>query len=204
MLEGAMEETTPEQYLAEFQTNVFGIINVTRGVLPLMRAQRSGVIAKFGSIGSWCGVAGAGLYASTKWAISGLTESLREEVQEFGIKVVVIEPGCFRPGFLNVGVRVEANPLKEYGGTAARRNRDLMNERVGNQPGDVSKRPEIIVDVLTGTEIAKGNEVPLRLPLGTDAYVAIKEKCNHTLALLEEWKEVMCSTDYEISNRSPS
>jgi hypothetical protein len=69
---------------------------------------------------------------------------------------------------------------------------------VEGMPGDVSKGAEIIVDVLTGTGVAEGKVMPLRLPLGTDAYAIIKEKCESSIALLEEWKEVMCSTDYEI------
>lgn len=80
----------PKETFDAFNVNVFGMLNVTRAVLPYMRAQKSGVIAHFGSVGSWGGAPAAGIYSSTKWAISGVTESLYPELAPFGINVVVI------------------------------------------------------------------------------------------------------------------
>lgn len=117
ILEGAIEKCTPEETFQQFNTNVFGTMNVARAVLPYMRAQYSGVVANFGSIGSWRGAPGAGLYETSKWAVSGLSESMKTVLEEFGIKTVVIEPGYFRSGFLNDGARVKARHMDEYRGT---------------------------------------------------------------------------------------
>jgi NAD(P)-dependent dehydrogenase (short-subunit alcohol dehydrogenase family) len=161
-----------------------------------MRAQKSGGIAHFGSVGSWGGAPAAGLYNSSKWAISGVTEALKPEVAPFGIEVTVVEPGYFRTGFLNAGAKVQSQiRLKEYDETAAGQIRAVFEERAAKQQGDIEKGCKVIVDVLTK---ASGKEVPLRLPLGPDAYETIKAKCDSTKELLEEWKDVTCSTDHEV------
>ena len=175
--------------------NVFGILNVTRAVLPYMRAQKSGAIAQFGSIGSWRGGPAGGIYAGTKWAISGLTESLRAEVAPFGIDVCCIEPGYFRTGFLNPGARtLTESQIQEYSDTAVGNARKMFETRDNKQLGDVEKGVKVIFDTLTKSN---GKAVPIRLVLGSDGYQVIKGKCDDTLALLEEWKEVICSTDHE-------
>lgn len=90
---GGLEELTPEETQAQFNTNVFGLLNTTRAFLPYMRKARSGVIANFSSVGAWRGVSGVGLYCASKWCVSGLSETMTQELAEFGIKVVCIEPG---------------------------------------------------------------------------------------------------------------
>jgi NAD(P)-dependent dehydrogenase (short-subunit alcohol dehydrogenase family) len=198
ILEGAIEECTPEETFQQFNTNVFGTMNVARAVLPYMRAQHSGVIANFGSIGSWRGTPGAGLYETSKWAVSGLSESMRPELEEFGIKAVVIEPGHFRSGFLNYEARVQARHMDEYRGTEAEKHRRALARIDNTQPGDVAKGAERIVDVLTKSGSAEGrDDIPLRLPLGTDAYTIIKGKCESTIKLLDDWKEVICDLDHD-------
>ncbi|KAK3701321.1 hypothetical protein LTR37_015542 [Vermiconidia calcicola] len=194
VLEGAVEEASPKETYDQFNVNVFGVLNVTRAVLPYMRQQRSGVIAHFGSLGSWTGGPAGGLYCATKWAISGVTEGLRAEVAPFGIEVCCIEPGYFRTGFLNPGARVTTETrLKEYDETAVGEVRKVFNQTDNNQLGDVEKGCRVIFEVLT----KKGRkEVPIRLVLGSDCYEVIKGKCDSTKELLEEWKEVACSTDH--------
>jgi NAD(P)-dependent dehydrogenase (short-subunit alcohol dehydrogenase family) len=193
---GAVEECTPEETYDQFNTNVFGTLNVIRAVLPYMRAQHSGIIANFGSLTSWGGGARFGLYCSSKWAVSGLTESLRPELEGFGITAALIEPGYFRSGILNVGATVIARAMKEYEGSPSAMAREAARSVDNNQPGDVRKGAEVIVDTLMKSDVVGGKEIPLRLVLGTDAYGAIKGKCETTLDLLEEWKDVIFSTDY--------
>ena len=186
---------SPKETYESFNVNVFGILNVTRAVLPYMRQQKSGVIAQFGSIGSWHGTAGGGIYCGTKWAMSGLTESLRAEVAPLGIDVCCIEPGYFRTGFLNPGARMQTEArLQDYDDTIVGQVRALFNERDNKQLGDIEKGCRVIFEVLTKKG---GREVPIRLPLGSDAYDSIKGKCDETKGLLEEWKAITSSTDHE-------
>lgn len=160
-----------------------------------MRQQRSGVIAHFGSIGSWHGTPGGGIYCGTKWAVSGLTESLRAEVAPLGISICCIEPGYFRTGFLNPGARMQTQRrIKDYDDTAVGQVRALFEERNNKQLGDIEKGCKVILEVLTKKD---GRDVPMRLPLGSDAYQSIKGKCDQTKSLLEEWKSVSESTDHD-------
>ncbi|KIW13492.1 hypothetical protein PV08_08680 [Exophiala spinifera] len=198
ILEGALEEVSPEETLAEFTTNVFGMINVTRAVLPTMRAQRSGVVANFGSLGSWIGGAAYSNYAATKWACSAVSESLAEELKPLGITCTVVEPGYFRTGFLNPGARVKsARVIDDYTDTVVGQVRNALDSVDNNQPGDVVKGSKVIVDVLTRTGAAAGREIPIRLVLGRDCVETIRQKCESTLKLLNEWEPIITSTDHD-------
>jgi NAD(P)-dependent dehydrogenase (short-subunit alcohol dehydrogenase family) len=176
-------------------------MNMTRLALSYMRPRRQGVIANFGSLGSWIGGAVFGYYASTKWAMSGFTESLNDEVKPLGITGVIIEPGYFRTGFLKEGgdnKQSMANQMtEEYKDTAIPIVRDALAKANNNQPGDPKKGAKIIVDVLTKTGVAEGKEIPLRLVLGNDAFQTIKGKLDSTEKLLGEWKDIICSTDHD-------
>ncbi|KAI1774197.1 NAD(P)-binding protein [Hypoxylon cercidicola] len=201
ILEAAIEEASPKEVFDSFNTNVLGIINLTRNELHFMRPRREGVVANFGSLGSWQGGTAYGYYAATKWAVTGLTESLYQEVKPLGIAGVIIEPGYFRTGFLNSGGgnRLSAaNPLtEEYRGTAVQAVKDRLNVVNNNQPGDVEKGARVIVDVLTRTGVAEGKEIPMRLVLGRDALQVIRDKMESTEALLKEWEDVIVSTDHD-------
>jgi NAD(P)-dependent dehydrogenase (short-subunit alcohol dehydrogenase family) len=197
ILEGAVEEATPEETIQQFNTNLFGNLNVIRAVLPYMREQKSGVIALFGSLGSWRAGPAFALYSATKWACSGVAEGLRPELEPFGITTFVIEPGYFRTGFLNPGARVKTQALPEYEVTAVGETRKLLDKTDNNQPGDVRKGAKVIVDVMTKTGSAEGKEIPLRLVLGTDVDGVIRDKASSTVKLLDEWHDVIVSTDHD-------
>ena len=190
-----MTHSSPKEIFDSFNVNVFGIVNVTNAVLPYMREQRAGFVAQFGSIGSWRGVPAGGIYSATKWAISGLTESLRAEVEPFGISVCCIEPGFFRTGFLNPGARMQTDArVKDYDDTIVGERRKVFKERDNKQLGDIEKACRVIFDVFTKKT---GKDVPVRLVLGSDAYEIIMGKCDSTKQLLEEWKETIYSTDHD-------
>jgi NAD(P)-dependent dehydrogenase (short-subunit alcohol dehydrogenase family) len=161
-----------------------------------MRAQRSGVVANFSSLVGWIGMASVGAYCASKWAVSGLSETLYTELADFNIKVCVVEPGYFRSNFLNTGNRlVKKNLIADYNeGTAVRKGEHILEVFDNKQLGDIKKGVKVLADVLTG---ATGKEVPMRLILGSDAYGLIKQKCEDTLKGLEEWKELTCSTDHD-------
>ncbi|KAH0839057.1 hypothetical protein AYO21_04654 [Fonsecaea monophora] len=192
---GGIEESTPEQTYAQFATNVFGLLNTTRAIVPYMRAQRSGVVANFSSVAAWTGYAGVGLYCASKSAASALSESLYYELADFNIKVCTIEPGYFRSKFLAAGNKLKReNAIADYEGTAVRKGEELMDAFDNKQPGDIKKGVKVIVDVLTGET---GKEIPMRLVLGPDAYGMIKAQCEETVKALEGWKELTCSTDLD-------
>lgn len=140
---------------------------------------------------------------STKFAVSGLTEGLYDEWKPFGISVCCVEPGYTRTGFLSNGDEggdhrmKTAKQMDVYQGTVATRTRDAMNAYNGNQPGDVDRCAKAIVDVLTREGMSKGEEVPMRLALGSDCLATVRAKCESTLKLVKEWEEVTVYADGE-------
>lgn len=160
-----------------------------------MRAARSGVIANLSSVGAWNRYPGVGLYCASKWAVSGISESMNLELKEFGIKVCTIEPGYFRSNFLGSDAKKQqSNVIEDYEGSAVRKGEQLMRDINGKQPGDVKKGAKVIVDVLTE---ATGKPVPLRLVIGKDAWKTIRATCEEVTATLDESKELSCSTDLD-------
>jgi NAD(P)-dependent dehydrogenase (short-subunit alcohol dehydrogenase family) len=120
------------------------------------------------------------------------------ELAPLGISVTVIEPGYFRTGFLNPTTRIEsARTIGAYEESAAGQVRKVLAETGGKQPGDVRKGCRVIVDILTKTGAASGREVPVRVALGSDSPVAIRQKLVSTEELLKEWEGVTAATDHE-------
>ena len=188
---------SPQEVQQQFDTNVFGLLNVTRAFLPIFRHQKSGTIVNFSSLGAWRGTAGLGIYAGSKWAVSAISEALTAEVAELGITVTSIEPGYFRSKLLAATNTVAVGPrIPDYDGTLARRNMERWSTANGTQPGDIAKAAKVIVDVVTQTGSAKGKGIPVRLLLGSDAYGIVTEKCTSYLRDFGEWEAVTKSTDY--------
>ncbi|KAK3394488.1 hypothetical protein B0H63DRAFT_461069 [Podospora didyma] len=206
ILEGTIEEASNKEVFDTYNTNVLGTFNIARATSPYLRTAaavpgQQTALATFGSLGSWRSSAAVAHYCSTKWAVSGLTEGLAEELAPFGIDVCVVEPGYTRTGFLNRGSDgagdhrvMTARKLAVYEGTGAAHIRSALQQYDGNQPGDVAKSAKVIVDVLTKEGAAKGRDVPIRLPLGTDTLATIRSKCEATLKLLDEWEAISSST----------
>lgn len=162
-----------------------------------MRERKSGVVANMGSVGGWRGGAGASMYCSTKFAIAGITESLRPELQPLGIDAVVIEPGYFRTNFLSPGHRTpSAIQISDYD-TVMEPLRNVFDTYDQKQPGDPEKGAQVIVEILTKSGRVAGMTIPARIPLGSDAVSIIDGMCHQTLKLLGEWKEISASTDHD-------
>ncbi|KAI0434961.1 NAD(P)-binding protein [Xylaria sp. FL1042] len=201
LLEGPAEGASAKDALDSISVNVLAIMNLTRLQIAYLRPRKSGYIANFGSVGSWHGGAAFSYYASAKWAVSGFTESIHEEVKEFGIKATVIEPGYFRTAFLHpegsnrkpVSDMLEA----EYKGSDVEKTRNALNNVNNRQPGDVVKGSKIIVDVLTGSGVAVGKEFPIRILLGRDCMRDVRAKMARTEKLIQEWEDVIASTDHD-------
>jgi NAD(P)-dependent dehydrogenase (short-subunit alcohol dehydrogenase family) len=187
---GAVEEATSAEVERLYQTNVFGLLTVTRAVLPYMRAKRSGRILNISSIGGYRAGAGFGIYCSTKFAVEGLSEALHAELDPIGIHVTVIEPGYFRTDFLDASsLSASATRISDYDGTAGavREHAAAMNH---SQPGDPEKFARQLV------AFADVPEPPVRMPFGSDTITAIGAKHTSDDAIIRKWKEVSISTDY--------
>lgn len=192
-------EYRPKEDFDHFNTNVFGMLNVSKAFLPYLRATPGEkTISNFGSIASWVGGPGYSLYNGTKWACSGISEAMRAELEPFGIKVTVVEPGYFRTGFLNTGAKVtSAVRIKEYDQTAVGQIRDALDAHDNQQIGDVVKGCKVLVDILTRSGLAEGKDIPMRVALGSDSPPAIRGKMQQTEALLKEWEGITTNTDHE-------
>ncbi|KAM6532343.1 hypothetical protein FSOLCH5_001768 [Fusarium solani] len=171
-------------------TNVFGTIKLCRAVIPYFRAQSHGGIANFVSLGSWVGSPATSFYNATKWAVFGFTEALAAELKPFGIVVTSVEPGQFRTAFFNADkCKKSARRMEDvYANTSAEEYGALLDAADNNQPGDVDRGAEIVVDVLTMTGLAEGKEVSVRLVLGKDCLNVVRSKCESTLKLMNEWE----------------
>ncbi|KAI0198361.1 NAD(P)-binding protein [Astrocystis sublimbata] len=201
ILQGPVEGASAKDAFDSINLNVLAIMNLTRLQIAYLRPRKSGYIANFGSIGSWHGGAAFSHYAAAKWAVTGFTESVHEEVKELGIHATVVEPGYFRTGFLNEGGgnrKVVSNPLDaEYKGTGVEKTGQALDQYNNNQPGDVAKGAKVIVDVLTDSGVAKGKEFPIRVLLGRDCMDGIRAKIARTEKLMKEWEEAIVSTDHD-------
>jgi NAD(P)-dependent dehydrogenase (short-subunit alcohol dehydrogenase family) len=174
-----------------------GALAVTRAVLPTMRAKRTGAIAFMGSIGGWDSGANYGLYSAVKFALAGISLSLREEVKSFGIKVTIIEPGYFRTNFLSSGGghKVTAKKVIEELGPVTEPAKQMLTQYHHQQPGDPVKGAQLIVDALRGTGPCAGKTLPRRLLLGSDAVAFVEGVLQKEKEELEEWREISVTTD---------
>lgn len=206
ILEGAVEEVSPQEVYDSFNTNVFGAVSTIRAFLPHIRAQPiapNGVrstIVTFGSLGSWRGGAGFSIYAMTKACVSSLAESLRDELAPFKIRSTTVEPGYFRTSFLNPGVMVSSKTRIDAYSDEATPTGQVRKRLVvvdNNQPGDVVKGCKVILDMLTGSGLAEGKDLPVRVVLGPDCEQTIRDKCSQSLAILDEWRELIRSTNHD-------
>ena len=189
-LVGAVEEATAAEIARVFGTNVFGVLTVTRAVLPHMRARRSGHVINFSSVGGYRASAGFGIYCSTKFAVEGFSEALAAELAPLGVHVTVIEPGYFRTDFLDARSLAESPArIADYEASAGA-TRARARQVSGAQQGDPAKLPKAII------ALANLQDPPLRLPFGSDAVAAIEAKNAAVAAELAKWRELSLSTAF--------
>lgn len=187
---GPIEGFTYVRTKKQFDTNVFGVLNVQNSVLPIMRSQGGGHVLNVSSIAGLASFPNAGMYCASKHALEAISEALAQEVAPFGIKVTLIEPGRFRTDFAGRSISIDTNVSDAYKesvlGYAER-----MKEIDHTQPGDPFKAVKAMISVVDSPN------PPLRLLLGPDAYEWAHEKLNSVLKEFKEWKEVSLSTDYD-------
>lgn len=187
---GAVEESSAAEVENIYRTNVFGLLNVTRAVLPIMREQRSGHIINMSSLGGYAGYYGWGVYGSTKFAVEGITEAMHLELAPLGIHVTVVEPGFFRTDFLDASSLVSTKTMiPDYAETVGKM-RELTGGHNHQQPGNPAKLAQALL------KLANTEQPPVRLPLGTDALARIAEKNAFVEKEAERWRTISTSTDF--------
>jgi len=188
---GTIEELTDFESRQNFDTNVFGSLNIIRKTMPYLREQKSGFIINIASIGGLTGdFAGWGIYCATKFAVVGFTEALAAEVKEFGVNATVVYPGYFRTDFLTGGsLRTPKNEIEDY---SLARQLQVAHEKDinGNQPGDPEKAALALIEL-----VAMENP-PVHLILGSDAFQIAGNKLSALQSEISEFKTLSTSTDY--------
>lgn len=188
---GGIEESSDAEVRANFDVNVFGLLNVTRAVLPYMRKAEFGHIINISSVFGLVAGAGWGIYCGTKFAVEGLSEALAQEVKPFGIHVTIIEPGYVRTNFLNsTSLVTVANPIDSY--TTIR---DGVNAHQNDIPGKQLGDPDKVADLIF--QVTQNPEPPLRLLTGSDAYGFANYKIDSLKNEIEANKELTFSTDFK-------
>ena len=191
-----IEDTTLNEFRAQIETNLFGVIILTKAVLPYFREQRAGHIFQITSIAGRLGPIGRAPYAAAKWGVEGFSETLAREVGPLGVKVTIVEPGGFRTDFAGSSTDLrEGRP--EYDETVGATVRFQRNYN-GKQPGDPAKAGAALL------HLASLPEPPLRIVLGSDAYNAAEK---NELAKIESdrrWKDLSCSTDFPKDSQAHS
>jgi NAD(P)-dependent dehydrogenase (short-subunit alcohol dehydrogenase family) len=186
---GAIEEGTPDEYRPLFEVNVFGLIEMTRAALPLMRRTGNGRIVNLSSGAGIVGMGGHGYYNATKFAVEGLSEALAQEVAPFGIRVVIVEPGPFRTDFLGRSIKVAENAIPAYNETGGHA-RSYRDNNDGRQPGDPHKAVSVMLKAIDS------DNPPLHLPLGPRAHELARNKLAAFEHDMNAWESVSIATDY--------
>jgi NAD(P)-dependent dehydrogenase (short-subunit alcohol dehydrogenase family) len=183
-----VEDTSLADFRAQIETNLFGVIIMTKTVLPYFRERRAGHIIQITSIAGRVGPAGRAPYAAAKFGVVGFSESLSKEVAPLGVKVTILEPGGFRTDFAGSSTELrEGRP--EYDSTVGASARFQRNYN-GKQPGDPAKAAAVLLHV------ASLSDPPLRLLLGSDSYAAAEKSALEKIESDRRWKDLSLSTDY--------
>ncbi len=185
----AVEEGEDDEVRAMFETNFFGLVALTKAVLPGMRARRHGHIVNISSIGGLVGNPGSGYYNATKFAVEGLSEALAKEVEPFGIRVTLVEPGPFRTDWAGRSLRQTRRPLAAYAESAGARRAQIAGYS-GQQPGDPARAAAAIIDVVAAPK------PPLHLVLGRPALDMIRTKLSALGSEVDAWEKVALGADF--------
>ncbi len=186
---GGIEEATEEEFLPVFETNVFGLIRVTRAFLPQLRKQRSGHIINLSSMAGLAGSAGWGYYNASKFAVEGFSEALAQEMAPLGVKVTIVEPGPFRTDFLGRSGVVAKRHITDYMETVGK-TREYFYANAGKQRGDPLKAVQAMMDVVESAD------PPLHLILGAMAYNRFKGKLENWRGEMAKYESVTLGADF--------
>lgn len=187
---GAIEEPSTEQIRAQFDTNLFGAVDVMRAVLPHMRRQVYGHVLNMSSVAGFIASGSAGYYAATKFALEALSEALAQEAAGHGIRVTIVEPGPFRTDFAGRSLRGPEGQMPDvYPGT--QKFLDYFAEVDRKQAGDPRKAAGVMIDAV------ESDEPPLRLPLGELCITRIEAELEKVRADIAPWREAGIATAFD-------
>ncbi len=186
---GAIEEVSDEEYMPMFETNVFGMLRVTKAFLPKMRERGSGHIINLSSIGGLIAMPGWGYYNATKFAVEGLTEALAAECEPLGIHVTAIEPGAFRTDFLGRSGKEAKTQIADYSPTAGKA-REYFQTQAGKQKGNPQRAVEAIIAVVEAAH------PPRHLLLGNAALTRFRKRLEDWTGELDAWESTTMGADF--------
>ncbi|HKZ68278.1 MAG TPA: oxidoreductase [Chitinophagaceae bacterium] len=186
---GAIEESEDEEVRHMFEINFFGLANVTKEVLPIMRKQRSGHIVNISSIGGLVAFPAVGFYNATKFAVTGYSEALAKETAHLGIKVTVVAPSGFRTDWAGRSANNSKIVIDDYA-PSAHANKDSIRGYSGNQPGDPVRAVKAIVKAV------ESENPPLRLLLGAGALKGAHNKLAELQKDFDAWEEITLGADH--------
>jgi NAD(P)-dependent dehydrogenase (short-subunit alcohol dehydrogenase family) len=188
-LAGAIEEASEEEYMPVFETNVFGLIHVTKALLPQFRKQRSGNILNVSSVAGLIGSPGWGYYNASKFAVNGLSEALAAELAPLGVHVTIVEPGPFRTDFLGrSGVEAQQR-IADYDSTSGK-TRQYFHDQAGKQVGDPAKAVAAMIAAV------ESSQPPKHLVLGKLAFDRMSARLEQWKKDLDAWKETSLGADF--------
>lgn len=188
-LAGAIEEATEDEFMPVFETNLFGLIRVTRAFLPRMRERRTGHIVNLSSIGGLIGSPGWGYYNASKFAVEGFSEALAAELEPLGIHVTVIEPGPFRTDFLGRSGVEAKEVIEDYAPTAGK-TREYFHAQAGKQKGDPLKAVKAIMQAV------ESEKPPKHLLLGAMALDRMRNRLTQWTTELDAWEKTSRGADF--------
>jgi NAD(P)-dependent dehydrogenase (short-subunit alcohol dehydrogenase family) len=191
------EQAPEDDFRAQIDTNFYGVVNLTRAVLPVMRRQRSGHIINISSVGGRLGMPGLSAYQAAKWAVGGFTEVLATEVAPFGVKVVSVEPGGMRTEWGEIARGHVPELLPDYEPSVGAL-QNLLKQHVGNEAGDPARVAQVVV------RLAAHDNPPMHLLLGGDALQYFGEADAARSAVAEQWRAVSLSTDVTAQGPVPA
>jgi NAD(P)-dependent dehydrogenase (short-subunit alcohol dehydrogenase family) len=186
---GAIEESEEAEVRRMFEINFFGLANMTKEVLPIMRSQKSGHIINISSIGGLVAFPGVGFYNATKFAVDGYSESLAKETTPLGIKVTIVAPSGFRTDWAGRSANNSPVVIDDYAGTAGA-NKETIRGYSGNQPGDPVRAAAAIIKAVESTD------PPLRLLLGVAALNGARNKLKVLQKDFDAWEETSTGADF--------
>ncbi len=185
---GSLEESDIDEVRKMFEINVWGLVNMTRAVLPVMRKQRSGTVVNISSIGGLVANSAVSFYNATKFSVEAISEALSKEVAHLGIKVLIVEPSGFRTDWAGRSANEAPTTIEDYRETSDQRMQQIRTSS-GNQPGDPVRAVKAIVQAV------EADTPPLRLLLGKFALAGARSKITELQRDFDAWAEVTEGAD---------
>lgn len=190
------EQTEDDDFRAQLETNFYGVVNLTRAALPVMRAQRSGHILQISSVGGRIGTPGLSAYQAAKWAVGGFTEVVAAEVEHLGIRLCSLEPGGMRTEWAAEANSTLGDLWPDYQASVGVF-RERLKDALGKQAGDAARVAQVVL------KMGYHEQPPRHLLLGSDALHYFGMIDGERSKAAERWRDVTVSTDYEAGDMPP-